>query len=578
MKNSGLKRILAFSMMFVMFIGCFDMPVKAEESISENEVIMSEEEEDILPDENFTEVDFDDTCMEEETEEETNEDVFEEIVPDAEEAIIIDEASKTGCEIQEVGSKKKEEPEPTVSSMSLISIPSKLIYRKGDDLDLTNGKIYVVYDDGTEAYLNMKAAMVSNYDKTKAGRQIVHINAGDKYVQFDVDVLNVDAGDDSKFVIGDQGFSTLTKALNWIKNNRDKTTDYEIIMFSNCLLRALPTVTKARSITITANTYYMEFYAVDKDKITFGCDTTLNDMTIKCLSAYEDKTKYRTRMKIKAKKNLTLNNCDFISSGLTISGRNKKSVVINKSTGIYKLKGFTNTTVNGDLEIKYSLDTKRLVMNPGSRVILSSLARLSVTKQLTCERDSQIVLGKDFKPLEITGNMGGTVKLVSDWPAKEGDLILNLKYSDILPYFDIDGIVPHDNCTYELVKEKDEARLYGHKFSYAGKSYTNWKSVIKAVNKDGNKETPVEIKLLGDVDIRDKLTMPKGKKMSSFTLNGNGHELIFRENIKLVKDTTFRNIKLKGLDDEDFVTRYYIYKRDHELQLDNADLGLGVVK
>lgn len=562
MNNGRLNRILAFAMMLVMLMACFDIPVYAEDSVSDNSIEISEN-----------------TADEEPAEDEFTE---EEIIEAEEEPVIEDEAancdddSEISCEEYESGEKKEEAP--AVSSMALISIPSKLIYRKGDDLDLTNGKVHVVYEDGNEAYLAMKAAMVSNYDKTKAGRQIVHINAGDKYVQFDVDVLNIDAGEDSNFVIGDQGFKTLTKALEWIVKNKDKKRDYEIIMFQKSLMRAWPKVASCRSLTITANNYPIEFYAVDGDKIFFNCDTTLNGVNMKCLSSYEDKTKYRKKMKIRCKKNLTLNNCDFISSGLTISGRNKRSIMIDKSTGIYKLTGFTNTTVNGDLEIKSSLNTKRLVMNPGCRVILSTGADLTVSKQFTCEADSQIVLGKDFKPLEIAGNMAGTVKLVSDWPAAEGDLILKLKYADILPYFDIDGIKPYDGCTYELVKEKNEARMYGHKFSYGGESYTNWKSVIAAVNKNGNKETAAEIKLLGNVDIRDKVKMPKSKKMSSFILDGNGYELTFTGNIKLVKDTTFRNIKLKGLDDEGFTSRFYIYKRKKNLDISEADIGLGVVK
>lgn len=581
MNNGRLKRIISFAVMLIMLTACFDIPVYADDSISENIIEEAGEDysEDMIAADDVSEEDTDielSPADEAAIEEMALDDDIEEVVFEDNEQITVDETEV--CAEDPGAAPKKKEEEPTVSSMSLISIPSKLIYRKGDELDLTNGMVYVVYEDGTDAYLKMKAAMVSNYDKTKAGRQIVHINAGDKYVQFDVDVVNVEAGPDSNFVVGDEGFATLTKALNWIKNDRNKTLDYEIIMFSNSLLRALPVVTKAKSLTITANTYRMEFYAVDEDKITFGCDTVLNDLTVKCLSSFEGKNKYRTKMKIKVKKNLTLNNCDFISSGLTIKGRDKKSVVINKSSGIYRLTGFTNTTVNGDLEIKYGLNTKRLILNPGSRITLSSAANLCVTKQLTCERDTEIILGKNFVPIEVTGNMGGTVKLKSDWPAAEGDLVLILKYKDILPCFDIEGIMPTDGATYELVKEGTEARLYGHKFMYNGNSYTSWKSVIAAINKDGNKETPARISLLGDVDIRGKMKMPKGKKMSDLTVVGNGHEIVFTGNIKLVKNTVFKDIRLKGLDDEGFVSRYYIYKKKWELDVSEADIGLGVVR
>ena len=575
MRDFRIKRLIAFFSMLMILTQTFYVPVYADDSISENDIQITDE------DEGSEAVTADDDGAEEAVI--TDDDCAAEAVI-TEEADAMETITGAEAEVAEVftsGEKKKEEP-PAVSSMTLISIPTKLIYRKGDNLDLTNGKIHVEYADGNMADLPMKAAMVSNYDNTKPGRQIVHINAGDKYVQFDVDVLNVEAGDDSRFVVNNQeGFPTLTKALNWINNNNDKTESYEIIMFANSLLRALPAVKKAKQLTITANSHYMEFYAADQDRIIFGCDTVLNNVTVKCLSAFEGKTKYRRAMEIRVKKNLTLNNCDFISSGLSIKGRSKRSVVINKSTGIYKLSGFTNTTVNGELEIKDTLSSKRLVMNPGSRITLTSMARLCVKKQFTCEKDSVIDLGKGFKPLEILGNMGGRVKLVSSWPVTEGDLVLKLKYKDILGCFDIDGILPYDGCTYELVKEKDEARLYGHKFMYNGESYTSWKKVISAVNKNGNKETPAEIKLLGSVDIRDKVKMPKSKKMSSLTINGNGHELIFRGNIKLVKDTTFSNITLKGLEDEDnetFPVRFYIYKKGRNLELINTELGLGVVR
>ncbi|MCR5119671.1 MAG: bacterial Ig-like domain-containing protein [Lachnospiraceae bacterium] len=577
MKNSRLKRLISFAVLMIMLTACFDVPAYAEESISENVIDIedeeaAEEEETVIDDAEYElpTAEEDEAVIAEPEDDEIVETVFQDDIPETE---IEDEEECITAEVEGAGKKEKE---PSVSSLSLITIPTKLIYRKGDDLDLTNGLVYVVYDNGTDAYLKMKAAMVSNYDKAKAGRQIVHINVGEQFVQYNVDVVNVEAGENSKYVVGDEGFPTLYKAMDWIKKDRNKTLDYEIIMFSDALIRTLPVVTKAKSLTITANTYKMEFYAVDK--LTFGCDTVLNDLTVKCLSEFEKKNKYRTKMKIVAKKNLTLNNCDFISSGLTIKGRDKKIAEINKSSGIYRLNGFGKVTVNGNLEIKYKLSTKRLIMSPESRITLSSAAKLTVEKQFSCERDAEIVLGKNFVPIEINGNMGGTIKLKSDWPAAEGDLVIKLKYSDILPYFDIEGIMPQDGATYELVKEGTEARLYGHKFYYNGTSYTSWKSVISAVNKSGNKETPAQISLLGDVDIRGKMTMPKAKKMSELTVNGNGHEIVFTGNIKLVKNTKFMNIKLKGLDEEGDVNRYYIYKKKWELDISQADIGLGVVK
>ena len=75
-----------------------------------------------------------------------------------------------------------------LSTVVIDKYPSKLDYETGQDLDLTGGKIKLIYNNGTVQTLDMSDSQitVSGYDKTSAGLQEISLSIMGMIVTFDV--------------------------------------------------------------------------------------------------------------------------------------------------------------------------------------------------------------------------------------------------------------------------------------------------------------------------------------------------------------------------------------------------------
>ena len=84
--------------------------------------------------------------------------------------------------------------EVTVQAKSLESIkvttpPDKTEYLEGkDELDVTGGKLTLNYNNGTSEELELTAEMVSDFDNTKAGEQVITVNYGGLSDTFNVTI------------------------------------------------------------------------------------------------------------------------------------------------------------------------------------------------------------------------------------------------------------------------------------------------------------------------------------------------------------------------------------------------------
>ena len=65
--------------------------------------------------------------------------------------------------------------EPDVKYMEIKNKPNKTKYKKGDDLNLTGGKIIVSYDDGTYATIEMTESMISGFNTNTAGEKEITV-------------------------------------------------------------------------------------------------------------------------------------------------------------------------------------------------------------------------------------------------------------------------------------------------------------------------------------------------------------------------------------------------------------------
>ncbi len=115
----------------------------------------------------------------------------------------------------------KIEPRP-VESIKIITLPTKMSYKKGtDSLDITGGKICVYYKDGDSETINMTEDMVSGYDNSLVGSQAIRVRYGGESDTYYIRVYEGMRGDingDEKITITDMlavkahilGKSTLT--------------------------------------------------------------------------------------------------------------------------------------------------------------------------------------------------------------------------------------------------------------------------------------------------------------------------------------------------------------------------------
>ncbi len=78
--------------------------------------------------------------------------------------------------------------ENEVKTISWNSLPEKLRYIEGQELDLTGGSIDVVYANGEESTIALSSSMISGYDRDEIGEQTVTVNYGDQKLTFIVTV------------------------------------------------------------------------------------------------------------------------------------------------------------------------------------------------------------------------------------------------------------------------------------------------------------------------------------------------------------------------------------------------------
>ncbi|MBQ7624638.1 MAG: bacterial Ig-like domain-containing protein [Clostridia bacterium] len=73
-------------------------------------------------------------------------------------------------------------------SITITSLPDKLTYVQGESFDPAGGALHAVYDNGTEADIEMTAEMIVGFDSTQTGDRTVTVKVNDATATFDVTV------------------------------------------------------------------------------------------------------------------------------------------------------------------------------------------------------------------------------------------------------------------------------------------------------------------------------------------------------------------------------------------------------
>ena len=77
-----------------------------------------------------------------------------------------------------------------VTAIAIAKAPTKVKYQKGEELDVSGGKIKVTYEDKTAEDIDMTADMVTDYDSKKVGKQTLTVTYEGLTATYDVEVAD----------------------------------------------------------------------------------------------------------------------------------------------------------------------------------------------------------------------------------------------------------------------------------------------------------------------------------------------------------------------------------------------------
>lgn len=80
--------------------------------------------------------------------------------------------------------------EKSVEKIEIIQLPAKLKYlAKGDALDVTGGKLKVYFNNGAVRDVDMSLDMISGFDNTVVGKQVLTVTVGAKTATFEIEIV-----------------------------------------------------------------------------------------------------------------------------------------------------------------------------------------------------------------------------------------------------------------------------------------------------------------------------------------------------------------------------------------------------
>lgn len=72
-----------------------------------------------------------------------------------------------------------------------LTAPTKLVYDQGDELDLSDAKVKLNYEDEVNSTIPLTKGMLSGYDMSKIGKQTVNVTYGGMSKTFDIEVKEI---------------------------------------------------------------------------------------------------------------------------------------------------------------------------------------------------------------------------------------------------------------------------------------------------------------------------------------------------------------------------------------------------
>ena len=264
---------------------------------------------------------------------------------------------------------------------------------------------------------------------------------------------------------------------------------------------------------------------------------------------------------------LTLGN--ITAEHLTVKGAAATTLTVDGTVSAEKISGFGNVIVEGTLTVTKSLKTDNLYLADGGVLVIEK--EVSVTIGKSTSGSGTIRLVKGFKNIELKGTASGNIKLVSDKPMTDGQLLFKSKITNLNDVFDVTGIAPEvtdGEYSYGLYLKSGKVYLRAFMYAAGDKTYCDWSDFISSINKAKTATASYSVKLLGDVDLGKAITLPAKGKYAGLTIDGGNYTITFNsKTLKLTGNLTLKNMTVRSKKGEWSVTPgNYIFETE------NADL------
>jgi hypothetical protein len=80
----------------------------------------------------------------------------------------------------------------TIKKADFYRVPSKTVYQQFESLDVSGGKIHLVYDDETEDVLDITAQMVEGFDSSLPGKETLTVRYFSKTFEYEIEILKAE--------------------------------------------------------------------------------------------------------------------------------------------------------------------------------------------------------------------------------------------------------------------------------------------------------------------------------------------------------------------------------------------------
>lgn len=285
-----------------------------------------------------------------------------------------------------------------VSSISISTKPTKLTYIKNyEKLDVSGGKIKVVYNDKSTETVDIKSSMVSGFDNSKTGEQTLTVSYGAKTTSYKVNIENINITSikvttlpTKTSYIEDYDDLDLTggKLTVYYNNNKSKVIDLKnasVSGFSNSspgkinLTVTYSGKTTTFSVTIVQKTItsikmqslpYKVNYTQNYDNLNLAgativityntLETKIKSITSSMVSGFNNKVLGENTITVKYSDNITSKTTSF---KVNIVEKQVKSISVSKLPAkIYYIENYDSLDVTGgEISVKYNDNSSKVI-------------------------------------------------------------------------------------------------------------------------------------------------------------------------------------------------------------------------